>query len=300
LIRKRSQEIFSVFEWIIFWGFSAVMLFSSLMTITRKNPVPAAAYLILAMFCAAALYAQLGADFIAAIQVLVYAGAIMVLFVFVIMLLNIDPQKLRGIHLNGGEFAVLAITALAFVIMAVMMLYGGEPSAVTKLATADAPNNTALVSQQLFIKYLWPFELASLLILIAIVASVWWQGREWSKRRIFEVFSFFLTPRIGERPLVPTEYYFGVALLMFLCGAVGVLVRRNLIMVLMSVELMLNASNIVFVAASRHVGNVDGQVMAFFVMTVAACEAAVGLAMVIAIFRRYGTIDTNFLRILRG
>jgi NADH-quinone oxidoreductase subunit K len=100
--------------------------------------------------------------------------------------------------------------------------------------------------------------------------------------------------------MVPTEYYFALAAIIFLCGVLGVLIRKNLIMVLMSVELMLNSANLVFVAASRHVGNLDGQIMTFFVMTVAACEAAVGLAMVIAIFRRYGTIDTSFLRILRG
>lgn len=71
-------------------------------------------------------------------------------------------------------------------------------------------------------------------------------------------------------------------------------------MVLMSIELMLNAVNIVFVAASRALNQVDGQIMVLFVITVAACEAAVGLAMVIALFRRYGTVNTEFLRLLRG
>jgi NADH-quinone oxidoreductase subunit K len=87
---------------------------------------------------------------------------------------------------------------------------------------------------------------------------------------------------------------------MFLCGTLGVLFRRNLLMVLMSIELMLNAVNLVFVSGSRMLGNLDGQVMVFFIITVAACEAGVGLAMVIALFRRYGTVDTNFLRVLRG
>lgn len=100
--------------------------------------------------------------------------------------------------------------------------------------------------------------------------------------------------------MVSVEHYFALSTFMFLCGTLGVLFRRNLIMVLMSVELMLNAVNLIFVAASRAHANLDGQVMTFFVITVAACEAAVGLAMVIALYRRYGTIDTNFLRILRG
>lgn len=100
--------------------------------------------------------------------------------------------------------------------------------------------------------------------------------------------------------MVPVDHYLVLASVMFFCGTIGVLFRRNLIMVLMSIELMLNAVNLVFVAASRSVGNLDGQVMVFFIITVAACEAAVGLAMVIALYRKYGTIDTNFLRMLRG
>ena len=99
---------------------------------------------------------------------------------------------------------------------------------------------------------------------------------------------------------IPASYSLFLALFLFAIGAAGFVTRRNLIMVLMSVELMLNAVNIVFITASSTVGNVDGQIMVFFVMTVAACEAAVGLAMVIAVYRRYGTIKSDFLRLLRG
>lgn len=100
--------------------------------------------------------------------------------------------------------------------------------------------------------------------------------------------------------MVPVSYYFVLATVIFLIGVIGVLFRKNLLMVLMSVELMLNAANLCFVAASRAQANLDGQIMVFFVMTVAACEAAVGLAMVIALFRKYGTVRTEFLRVLRG
>ena len=91
-----------------------------------------------------------------------------------------------------------------------------------------------------------------------------------------------------------------MACLIFFIGLCGALFRRNLILVLMSIELMLNAVNIVFVAAGSSLNNVDGQIMVLFVITVAACEAAVGLAMVIALFRKYGTLNTDFLRLLRG
>jgi NADH-quinone oxidoreductase subunit K len=100
--------------------------------------------------------------------------------------------------------------------------------------------------------------------------------------------------------MITLDHYLVLATLMFMFGTLGVLLRRNMIMVLMSVELMLNAVNLVFVSASHWFGNLDGQIMVFFIITVAACEAAVGLAMVIALFRKYGTISTDFLRILRG
>ena len=99
---------------------------------------------------------------------------------------------------------------------------------------------------------------------------------------------------------MPIQFYFCLALVMFVCGICGVLFRRNIIFVLMSIELMLNAVNLVFVSGSTFLKNLDGQIMVFFIVSVAACEAAVGLAMVIALFRRYGTISTDFYRILRG
>ena len=100
--------------------------------------------------------------------------------------------------------------------------------------------------------------------------------------------------------MIPVDHYLVLATIMFLTGVCGFLFRRNLIMVMMSIELMLNSVNLVFVSGSVQLGNMDGQVMVLFIITVAACEAAVGLAMVIALYRKYGTVDTGFLRMLRG
>lgn len=100
--------------------------------------------------------------------------------------------------------------------------------------------------------------------------------------------------------MITTAHLLVLSTIMFTCGLLGVLFRRNLLLVMMSIELLLNAVNLAFVAGSREMGNLDGQVMVFFVITIAACEAAVGLAMVIALFRKYGTVRTDFLRILRG
>ena len=100
--------------------------------------------------------------------------------------------------------------------------------------------------------------------------------------------------------MIPHEHIILLALFMFTCGAIGVCVRRNLLFVLMAVELMLNAVNLILVTAGRIHGNLDGQVAVLFVITVAACEAGVGMAMVIALFRKYGNITPNFWRALRG
>lgn len=91
-----------------------------------------------------------------------------------------------------------------------------------------------------------------------------------------------------------------VSAVMFVTGAIGVLTRKNAIIVLMSIELMLNATNLAFVAFARHHAGVDGQVFAVFVMAVAAAEAAVGLALIILLFRHKTSVNLEDFNILRG
>ena len=90
---------------------------------------------------------------------------------------------------------------------------------------------------------------------------------------------------------MPIGHYLVLSGLLFCIGAVGVFLRKNLITMLLSVEIMLNAVNLTFVAFSRQLGTVDGQIITFFVMTVAAAEAAVGLAFVIALFRNRESLN---------
>jgi len=91
--------------------------------------------------------------------------------------------------------------------------------------------------------------------------------------------------------LVTLNHFLILSGILFAIGTVGVFLRRNLITILLSIEIMLNAVNLTFVAAGRYVGSVDGQIITFFVMTVAAAEAAVGLALVIALFRHRETLS---------
>lgn len=87
--------------------------------------------------------------------------------------------------------------------------------------------------------------------------------------------------------------------MVFAIGVVGVLIRRNLLVVLMSIELMLNAVNLSFIAFSRFLGSMDGQVVVFFVMAVAAAEAVIGLAIIISVYRHRQTLDPQEMQLLR-
>ena len=99
---------------------------------------------------------------------------------------------------------------------------------------------------------------------------------------------------------MPLTWYLIVSALIFCIGAGGVLVRRNPLVILLCIELMLNATNLALVGFSRMHGNMDGQMFALIVMVVAACEVAVGLGLIVAIFRRRLPIDVDELRELQG
>jgi len=100
--------------------------------------------------------------------------------------------------------------------------------------------------------------------------------------------------------MVPVTYYIVLSAILFTIGALGVLARRNAIVIFMSVELMLNAANLAFVAFARMYQALSGQVFVFFVITVAAAEVAVGLALIVAIFRTKASIDVDEMSSLKG
>ena len=98
---------------------------------------------------------------------------------------------------------------------------------------------------------------------------------------------------------LPLEYYLGLGAILFAIGVVGVLIRRNAIVVFMSIELMLNAVNLTLVAFSRYMSDVGGQLFVFFVMTLAAAEVAVGLAIIVAMYRNKESININDMNLLK-
>ena len=99
--------------------------------------------------------------------------------------------------------------------------------------------------------------------------------------------------------MIPLSYYLSLSAVLFTIGVVGVLTRRNAIIVFMSIELMLNSVNLTLVGFSRFLGDVRGQILVFFVMAVAASEAAVGLAIIIALFRNKQTVNIDEINIMK-
>ena len=100
--------------------------------------------------------------------------------------------------------------------------------------------------------------------------------------------------------MIPISYYFVVSAILFALGALGVLIRRNAILIFMSIELMLNSANLLFVAFARVYQSLSGQIYVFFVIAVAAAEVAVGLAIIVAIFRTKKSIDIDAMSSLKG
>lgn len=169
------------FQTIIFYTFASILVLSGLRVITAKNPVHAAMFLVLAFFTASALWLLLQAEFLAITLILVYVGAVMVLFLFVVMMLDINFDKLRE-----GFWKYLPIAATVGIAMVVEMVLlitsknfnvAGMLTTVSKSAIPVAANsttvsNTEALGKILYTKYLLPFELAAVVLLVAMVAAI--------------------------------------------------------------------------------------------------------------------------------
>jgi NADH-quinone oxidoreductase subunit J len=168
---------FSLFYTFHFYLFGLIAVASALLFVTRKSPVAAALWLVNTMFCLSALYVLLDAQFIAAIQVLVYAGAIMVVFLFVIMLLNLGhPSELMDSRGLGWQLAA-GIVGLALLAEVIALTRARIPEGVALppgYVAQDLARQGAIapIARPLFTEYLLAFELTSVLLLAAIVGAV--------------------------------------------------------------------------------------------------------------------------------
>ena len=161
---------------IVFWAFAVLAMGSALLCITMRNPVSSALWLVVTLFALAGLFVLLDAQFIAVLQVLVYAGAIMVLFLFVIMLLNIGRATRSDIKGAWG-LGVGVLLAGLMMVQLLALRFGAPPPQLTLPAGAMAraaaeQGMVAAVARPLFSTYLVPFEITSILLLAALVGAV--------------------------------------------------------------------------------------------------------------------------------
>ena len=158
------------FEMLIFYVFSAITLVSALRVITARNPVHAALFLVLAFFSSAAIWMLLRAEFLAITLVLVYVGAVMVLFLFVVMMLDINIEKVRA-----GFWANLPLALVVGGFIAVEMILVVSHALRRSSGLVDpgqGHSNTRELGRVLYTDYVYPFELAAVVLLVAIVAAI--------------------------------------------------------------------------------------------------------------------------------
>lgn len=161
-----------MFELIVFYIFAALLIASAVMVITMRNPVHAALSLVLSFFSSAAIWLLLEAEFLAIALVLVYVGAVMVLFLFVIMMLDINIARMRE-----GFIRFLPVGFLAALVMVVVMgsVVGSglfQPSGADRIYYGPGFSNTELLGRELYTVYLYPFEIAGAILLVAIIAAI--------------------------------------------------------------------------------------------------------------------------------
>ncbi|WP_273527599.1 NADH-quinone oxidoreductase subunit J [Pseudomonas sp.] len=157
----------------LFYFFAAILVFAGLRVITARNPVHAALYLVLAFFTAAGLWMLLEAEFLAIVLVLVYVGAVMVLFLFVVMMLDINLDKLRE-----GFWKYLPVAGFISVLLVIEMalILGGRHFGLEVMGTPSPQpadySNTRELGRLLYTDYVYAFELAAVILLVAIVAAI--------------------------------------------------------------------------------------------------------------------------------
>jgi NADH-quinone oxidoreductase subunit J len=158
------------FQAVLFYVFAAILVFAALRVVTARNPVHAALWLVLAFFTAAAHWLMLGAEFLAIVLVLVYVGAVMVLFLFVIMMLDVNFEHLRK---GFRSYLPVGITVGVLVLIEMaLVVHQGYLKPVAATAAAAGTDNTRALGRVLYTDYVYAFEIAAVVLLVAIVAAI--------------------------------------------------------------------------------------------------------------------------------
>ena len=157
-------------ESVVFWLLSAIAVAAALSTVIRKNPIGSALSLVVCLVAIAGLFATLSAHFLFVIQLLVYAGAVMVLVIYVIMILNLQDREMRALGISKPRF-VLALAAAIPVVIVLLRVAGGGGGKPAAPPPGDLGSIQSL-AEGLFTRYLVPFEVLSVLLLAAMVGAV--------------------------------------------------------------------------------------------------------------------------------
>ena len=236
-------------------------------------------FLVLTIASLAGLFVLLHAFFLAAVQVLVYAGAVMVLFLFVIMLLDLKSEERQKLKLGTVIAGLVATGAILFLFLRTRFPSGPRwwrrPRPIWK---GRRPRWASCC----FVTICCPLRSSPCLLLVGDDRC------DPAEQKGFEV-----SMNVG------LEHYLVVSVVLFCLGLLGVIVRRNLLVMYMGLELMLNAANLALVAFSRFNNNLDGQVFVFFIITVAAAEVSVGLALIVALYRKRQTAHVEDLTLMK-
>ena len=341
-----------------FYLFAAVVVISALLTITARNPVHSVLWLILAFFNAAGLMVLCGAEFIAMLLVIVYVGAVAVLFLFVVMMLNIDFSEMRQGFTKYLPFGLLIAGVLIAETLIAGQAWSAGGIALSNRAAPSAANvaNIEQLGLLIYTRYLFIFEAAGLVLLVALIGAIVLTHRERGGVKAQRPGRQVMRPSAGcgeeYRPagrggsgavtmtpshrhpgagrdlngsrlesavvavrrlgpglrrgdggtvMIGLQHYLAVSAILFVTGVLGIFInRKNLIVILMSIELILLGVNINLVAFSAYLHDLVGQVFAMFVLTVAAGEAAIGLAILVIYFRGRATISVDDVNRMRG
>jgi NADH-quinone oxidoreductase subunit J len=161
---------------VLFYIFAAIAVASGVLVVSARNPVHSVLFLILAFFSAAGLFVLIGAEFLAMILVIVYVGAVAVLFLFVVMMLDIDFAELRSGFVRylpiGAAIGVVLLAELIFVVFGRVVIPGGPSPSVPSATGGSALTNTRALGDILYTRYLFAFQVAGLILLVAMVGAI--------------------------------------------------------------------------------------------------------------------------------
>jgi NADH-quinone oxidoreductase subunit J len=194
------------FELAVFYVFAAILVFASLRVIIARNPVHAALFLVLAFFTAAAIWLLLRAEFLAITLVLVYVGAVMVLFLFVVMMLDINLDRMReGFWSNLPVALVVGLVMLAEMVIVLAGRYAGLSALPIPPGEPADYSNTKELGRILYTDYVYPFELAAVVLLVAMVAAIALTMRKRKDTKYQDPARQVLVRRAERVRLVPME-----------------------------------------------------------------------------------------------